>query len=366
VTQGGFDFVARLRRSIARPRYARSFDILIPVSKAQGGEIEVRRREFTTLATAAAVAWPLSLNAQQSRKLPTIGYLGANSASAQSRWTAAFVQGLRELGWIDGQNVTIEYRWADGRSEHYSEFAVEFVRLKVDVIVSAGNEASYAAKHATSVIPIVFPVAGDPVGTGLVASLARPGGNVTGISIQQTDLAGKRIELVREVIPGLRRVAIMGNVHSPNSVKEMAEVQVTLGGLGLEFSKLGISRADDIAPAFDALKGHADALYVSGDPLVNTNRVHINNLALAARIPTVYGFQDLVEAGGLMSYGPSFPDLFRRAAGYVDKILKGAKPGDLPVEQPTKFELVINLKTAKALGVTIPPALLARADEVIE
>jgi putative ABC transport system substrate-binding protein len=325
----------------------------------------MKRRQFIAAAISAAVASPLAVSGQQSGK-QTIGYLGANSAETQKRWTAAFVQGLRDLGWIEGRNVAIEYRWANGNSERYAEFASEFVRLQVDVIVSAGNEASYAAKRATSTIPIVFPVAGDPVGTGLVGSLARPGGNVTGISIQQTDLAGKRIELLREVIPNLRRLAIMGNIHSPNSVKEMAEVEETLGRLGLEHSKFGISRADDIRPAFDGLKGRADALYVSGDPLVNTNRVHINNLALSVRIPTVYGFEDLVEAGGLMSYGPSFADLFRRAAGYVDKILKGAQAGDLPVEQPTKFELVINLKSARALGLSIPPTLLARADEVIE
>jgi putative ABC transport system substrate-binding protein len=326
----------------------------------------MKRREFFMFVCGAAAMCPFPLAAQQSAKLPTIGYLGANSAAAQREWTAAFVQGLRELGWKEGENVTIEYRWADGRSEHYSEFADEFVRLKVDVIVSAGNEATSLAKKTTSAIPIVFPVAGDPVGTGLVANLARPGGNVTGISIQQTDLAGKRIELLREVIPNLRRVAIMGNIHSPNSVKDMSEVQTTIAKLGLKDSKQGISRVEDIAPAFDALKGLADALYVSGDPLVNTNRVHINDLALAAGIPTVYGFRELAKAGGLMSYGPSFPDLFRRAASYVDKILKGARPADLPVEQPTKFELVINQKTAKALGLTIPPSLLARADEVIE
>jgi putative ABC transport system substrate-binding protein len=326
----------------------------------------MRRREFISVLGGAAASWPLAARAQQLGKLPTIGYLGANSASAQSEWTAAFVRGLRELGWIESQNVTIEYRWADGRGERYSEIAAEFVRLKVNVIVSAGNEATAAAKQATAVIPIIFPVAGDPVGTGLVASLAHPGGNVTGISIQQTDLVSKRLELLREVVPGLRRVALMANANSPNSVKEMREVQAMIGKLGLELSIHEIRQAEDIAPAFEALKGRSDALYVSGDPLVNTNRVRINTLALAARIPTVYGFQELAEAGGLLSYGPNFPDLFRHAAGFVDKILRGVKPGDIPVEQPTKFDLVINLVTAKALGLKIPDKLLFTADRVIE
>ena len=326
----------------------------------------MKRRDFITLLGGSLAFWPTAARAQQRGKQPTIGYLGANSASAQSDWTAAFVQGLREVGWVEGQNVTMQYRWANGAGERYNEIAAEFVRLKVDVIVSAGNEASAAAKQATSVIPIVFPVAGDPIGTGLVASLAHPGGNATGISIQQTDLVSKRLELLREVVPGLRRLALLANANSPNSVKEMREVQAISDALGLELSTYGIRRADDIAPAFEGLKDHADALYVSGDPLVNTNRVHINALALAARIPTVYGFQELAEAGGLLSYGPNFADLFRRAAGLVDKILRGAKPSDIPVEQPTKFELVINLKTAKALGLKIPDKLLFTADRVIE
>jgi putative ABC transport system substrate-binding protein len=325
----------------------------------------MRRREFVTLLGGAVAMWPLTARAQQP-KMPTIGFLGANSASAQAQWTAAFVQRLRELGWIEDRTISIEYRWADGHGGRYTEIAAEFVRLKVNVIFTAGNEAAFAAKQLTSVIPIVFGVAGDPVGTGLVASLARPGGNVTGLSIQQTDLASKRLELLREVIPGLRRLAIMANIGSPNSVKDMREAQATARTFGLEVSTLEIRRAEDIAPFFDALKDRADALYVVGDPLVNTNRVRINTLALAARIPTMYGFRELVEAGGLISYGPNFPDLFRRAADYVDKILRGAKPADLPVQQPTKFDLVINLTTAKALDFNVPPSVLARADEVIE
>ena len=324
----------------------------------------MRRREFIAL-LGGAVARPLAVSAQQP-KMPTIGFLSANAASAQTQWTAAFVQRLRELGWIEGRTVSIEYRWAEGRSERYTEIATEFVRLKVNLILTAGNEAAIAVKQATSVIPIVFAVAGDPVGTGLVASLARPGGNVTGLSLQFTDLAGKRLELLREVIPGLRRLAIIANINSPNAVKEMREVQSTAPTLGLEVSTLEIRRAEDIAPRLEALKGRADALYVCGDPLLNTNRIPLNTLALAARLPTTHGLREQIEAGGLMSYGANFTDLFRRSADYVDKILRGTKPADLPVQQPTKFELIINLRTAKALGITVPTSLLARADEVIE
>jgi putative ABC transport system substrate-binding protein len=223
-----------------------------------------------------------------------------------------------------------------------------------------------AAKQATSSIPIIFAVASDPVGTGVVASLARPGGNVTGVSLQKTDLAGKRLELLREVAPGLHRLAVLFNVGNSGVVLEMREAQAAARTLGLEVATSEIRRAEDIAPAFEALKGRAEALYVCGDPLVDTNRIRIITLALAARLPTISDFREYVEAGGLMSYGPNFPDLFRRAAEFVDKILRGAKPDDLPVEQPTKFDLVINLTTAKALGLTIPESFLLRTDEVIE
>ena len=324
----------------------------------------MRRRQFVILLGGAA-AWPLAARAQQPA-MPTIGFLGAASASTQTKWTAAFVQRLRELGWIEGRTVSIEYRWAEGRSDRYTEIAAEFVKLNVNVIDAVGNEAAIAAKQVTSVIPIVFAVAGDPVGTGLVASLARPGGNVTGLSLQFTDLAGKQLELFREVVPGLRRLAIMANISSHAAVLEMHEVQTTARTLGLEVSTLEIRRAEDISPAFEALKSRADALYVCGDPLLNTNRIRLNTLAAAARLPTMEPFREHVEAGGLMSYGANFPDLFRRSGDYVDKILRGAKPADIPVEQPTKFDLVINLTTAKALGLTVPPSLLARADEVIE
>ena len=324
----------------------------------------MRRREFITVLGGAAM-WPLAARAQPA-KLPTIGFLGPLTPSVQSKWTAAFVQRLRELGWIEGRTVAIEYRWADGRSERFAEIAAEFVRLKVSVIVTAGTAAVVAAKQATSVIPIVFATAGDPVGTGLVASLARPGGNVTGLSNQSADLAGKRLELLREVVPSLRRLAIMANIGSPIGVLEMGEVQAAAGTLGLEVATLEIRRAEDIVPAIEALKGRTDALYVVTEPLVNASRIRISTLALGARLPTMHGTRDYIEAGSLMSYGANYPDMFWRAADYVDKILRGAKPADLPVEQPTKFDLVLNLTTAKVLGLTIPEAFLLRADEVIE
>src|SRR5262249_27062323 len=298
--------------------------------------------------------------------LPTIGFLGGTSPSVVSQSVAAFVQRLRELGWVEGRNVAIEYRWAEGRSERFAEIAAEFVRLKVDVIVTSGTAVVVAAMQATSVIPIVFAAAGDPVGTGLIASLARPGGNVTGLSNQSRDLAGKRLELLREGVPGLGRLAILANVDNPAVVLDMREAQTTARTLGVEVITLEIRRGEDIVPAFEALNGRAEALYVVMDALVNTHRIRINTLALAARLPTMNTFREGVEAGGLMSYAANFPDMYRRAADYVDKILRGTKPADIPVEQPTKFDLIINLTTAKALGLEIPPTLLTRADEVIE
>ena len=297
-------------------------------------------------------------------KLPTIGFLGADAA-AFSPWTAAFVARLRELGWIEGRTVAIEYRWSQGRTERYAEIAAEFVRLKVDVIVTVGS-AVPIVKQATAVIPIVFAVGIDPVGSGLVASLAQPGGNVTGLSLQANELAGKRLELLREVVPQLHRLAIMFNAGNAQPVLEMGETQAAARMLGLEVAPLEIRRAEDIAPAFQALKAQADALYVAVDQLIVANRTRILTFALGARLPTIFSTRDFVKAGALMSYGPNYSELFRRAADYVDKILRGTKPGDIPVEQPTKFELVINLTTAKALGLTIPESFLLRADEVIE
>jgi putative tryptophan/tyrosine transport system substrate-binding protein len=324
----------------------------------------IRRRDFITLLGGVA-AWPLAAQAQQAAKLPAIGLLVAAAPSAVGSWVAGLVQRLRELGWIEGHTVAIEYRWAEGKSERFAEIAAEFVRLKVDVIVTSGP-AVLTVKQATSAIPIVFATANDPVGSGMVESLARPGGNVTGLSLQQTDLVGKRIELLREVAPGFRRLAILANVNNVGSALEMGDAQTVAGQLGLQVVTEGIRRPEDIAPAFESIEGRADALYVCGDALVVTNRVRINTLALGARLPTVYPFRVYLEAGGLMSYGANDLDMFRRAAELTDKVLRGAKPADIPVEQPTKFELLINLTTAKALGITFPPNLLAIADEVIE
>jgi putative ABC transport system substrate-binding protein len=326
----------------------------------------MQRREFITLLGGTAAAWPFVARAQQqSAKLPTIGFLGAATRASWELWTNAFVERLRELGWVDGKTVAIEYRWAEGRSDRYAEIAAEFVRLKVDVIVTVGS-AVPAAKHATSTIPIVFAIAVNPVGTGFVESLARPGGNVTGLSNQTTELAGKRVQLLQDTLPNLHRLAVIVDVGYPGSVLEIAEVQAAARKTGIGVELLEIRRAEDIAPIFETLKSAPQALYVCADAMINANVARINALALSARLPTIHAFRDFLGSEGLMSYGANNADLFRRSAEYVDKILRGAKPGDLPIEQPTKYELVINLKTAKALGLTIPESFLLRADAVIE
>jgi putative tryptophan/tyrosine transport system substrate-binding protein len=324
----------------------------------------VRRRDFIKVIAGSMTAWPLAARAQQPGKLPTVGFLGTD-ALFWSTYTAAFVQRLRELGWIEGRTIAIEYRWSEGDPARNAEIAAEFVRMKVDVILT-NTTAARTVKQATSVIPIVFPLGIDPVGGGLIGSLAQPGGNVTGVTNQQSDLAGKRLELLREVLPRLRRLAIIGNVGSPQAVLEMGEVQAGARTFGLEVAPLEIRRVEDVAPVFESLKDQADALYVVGDALVQANRTRIITFSLSARLPTIVGIREFVQAGALMSYGPNFSDQFRRAAELVDKILRGTKPGDIPVEQPTKFELVINLTTAKAIGLTMPPTLLTRADQVIE
>jgi len=326
---------------------------------------KMKRREFISLLGGAAAAWPLAARAQPGR-LPIIGFLGGGMRDSARTWVAAFEQRLRELGWTEGRTVTIRYRWAEGHNERMAEIAAEFVRIKANVVAVYGTQAALAAKQATADIPIVFTLPGDPVGTGLVASLARPGGNVTGLSSQTTDLSGKRLEVLREIVPGLRRLAIMVNVDNPANAEDMKETQAMARAAGLDVATFEIRRTEDIAPAFANLKGPADALYVAPDALMTINRLRINTFALAQRLPTLYGAREYVEAAGLLSYGPNFPDLFRRAGDYVDKILRGAKPADLPVEQPTKCDLVINLVTAKALDIDVPPTLLARADQVIE
>jgi putative tryptophan/tyrosine transport system substrate-binding protein len=325
----------------------------------------VRRREFITLLGGAAAGWPLAAGAQPSGKLRTVGFLGSGTPISWKPWAAAFAGRLHEIGWIEGRTIAIEYRWAEGRMERFAELAAEFVRRNVDVIV-VGGAAVPAARQATSVIPIVFAIDPDPLGSGWVASLARPGGTVTGLSNQSADLVGKRVELLREVVPGLRRLAILANANYPAAKPEIGYAQDAARRLGLDVTLSEIQRADDIAPAIDAFNGRADALYVVSESLMNTNRVRINAFALAARLPTMHANREYIETGGLISYGANYPDLFRRAGDYVDRILRGAKPGEIPVEQPTKFDLVINLTTARAIGLTIPPSLLARADEVIE
>ena len=323
----------------------------------------MRRRAFIA-ALGAAAAWPVVARGQPA--MPVIGFLGPASPAVANPWLGAFVQRLGELGWVEGRNVTIEVRWAEGRGERVAEIAAEFVRQKVDIIATWATAPALAAKSATSTIPIVFALAADPIGTGLVASLARPGGNATGLSVQNIDLAGKRVELLREIVPNLRRLAIMANVGVPDIAAETHEVQAIARTLGLDVATVEIRQAEDIAPAFETLKSGTEALFVVGDPLTFTNRTIINAMAQRARLPTMYSMRGFVAAGGLISYGPNYPDMFRRAAELVDRILRGAKPAEIPVEQPTKFDLVVNLKTAKALGLTVPPFLLTRADEVIE
>jgi putative ABC transport system substrate-binding protein len=321
------------------------------------------RRRTIVFASAALLGLPQSTRPQATSR--TIGFLVPGSQASHGRWVAAFVQRLAEVGWTEGRNVAIDYRWAEGRLDAAGHLAAELVQRKVDVIVTSGSAVVAAVKRATAEIPIVFAAAGDPVGAGLVASLSRPGGNVTGLSIQQTDLAAKRLELLRAVLPGLARVGVLANVAGPSVLLDLRELEGAARALRVELIPMQIRRGEDIAAAFDAVKGRAEALYVANDPLVDTHRQQIQALALAGRLPAMYGSREHVESGGLMSYGASFSDLFRRAAEVVDKILRGAKPADLPVEQPTKFEFVLNTRTAEQLRLTVPPLVLARADSVV-
>jgi putative tryptophan/tyrosine transport system substrate-binding protein len=327
--------------------------------------VQMQRREFIMIG-AAATAWPLVARAQQPAKIPTIGILSSSTAAIERPRRDAFVTRLGELGWVAGRSVMIEVRAAEGIVERAGEIAAEFARLKVDVIVVSGDAQVLAAKQAAPDIPIVIASAGDPVSQGLVASLARPGGNITGFSVQLIDTAGKRIELLHEIVPGLRRLAILGNSANPAVALERDAAQTEARDISLEVIRSDFRRAEDIPSAIEELKGRADALYVCVEPLMIANRARINGLALAAQLPVMHSYRDNLEGGGLISYGPDVLDLYRRAAGLVDKILRGARAADIPVEQPTKFELAINLKAAKALGLNVPPTLLARADEVIE
>ena len=321
----------------------------------------MKRREFIALLGGAVVS--SSALAQQVR---TIGLLGSGNEAAQREWTAAFVKRIAELGWTEGGNLKIAYRWADGRNERFAEIAAEFTRLKVDLILTHNTVPTLAAKQATSSIPIVFATAGDPVGSGIVASLSRPGGNVTGLSGQAPDTAGKRIELLRELTPGLERLGILTEVGNPYAALDVKEVQGAARTFNIQVQTVELRPSDEIDVALNSLKGHVQALYVLPIPRFFANRAELNTGSVAAGLPTMYVIREYVQAGGLISYGPNWPSMWRRAADLVAKVLSGVKPGDIPIEQPTQFDLVINARTARVLGLTVPPALLARADEVIE
>jgi putative ABC transport system substrate-binding protein len=326
----------------------------------------MRRRDFIKVVTSSVATWPLAARAQQPARLRTVGYLGSGTAAVQSRFALAFTQRLRELGWIEGHTLAIEYRWGEGRNDRFNAYAAEFVRLGVDVIATSGSAPVLAAKQATTTIPIVFAANSDPVGSGLVESFNRPGGNVTGISAQSADTPGREIEFLRQLAPGLRRLAIIANAGSPGSMVEAKAAETAARALDLETATFALQGPDDIGSAFDKITGHADGIYVVPDPLVSIIRPQIIAMALRARLPSTFGSRDYAESGGLMSYGANLTDSFARAADFVDKILRGAKPADLPVEQPAKFEFVINGRTAKNLGLGVPPNLVALADDVIQ
>jgi putative ABC transport system substrate-binding protein len=320
-----------------------------------------------TVVVLALLAGPLTAEAQQARKVPRIGYLTGSSVEIEKSWLAAFQQGLRELGYVEGKSIVIEQRYGAGRSERLPELAAELVRLEVDVLVVGGEAATLAAKKATSAIPIVMVSVADPVGIGLVASLAHPGGNVTGLSDLHADLVPKRLQLLKEVVPSASRVAVLLNPVNPSHPLQLKDLQAAAPALGVTILAFKVKGPDDIDRAFTIIrKERPGGLLVLGDRMLGTHRRRIIGLAVKSRLASIHTLRGWVEAGSLMSYGANFSDLYRRLATYVDKILKGAKPADLPVEQPTRFELVINLKTAKALGLTIPPSVLLRADQVIE
>jgi len=322
---------------------------------------------LSILFVVALLAVAVMTEAQQPTKVPRIGYLAAAPASANLARIGAFRQGLRELGYTEGKNIVIEYRYAEGKPDRLSELADELVRLNVDAIVTAGPTVTRAAKEATATIPIVMAFAGDPVGSGFVASLARPGGNITGLSSLSPEISGKQLELLKEIVPKLSRVAILGSSTEPANPQSLKEIELAAGAFGVQLQYLDVLGPKDIETAFrTASKRRADAILVLPSAVFNTHRKQIADLAKMSRLPAIFYAPEWVEDGGLVSYGVSFTDLYRRAATYVDKILKGRKPADLPVEQPTKFELLINLKAAKQIGLTIPPNVLVRADKVIK
>jgi putative tryptophan/tyrosine transport system substrate-binding protein len=332
----------------------------------QGSGTSKRAKVIGAVFTTLLLAISSSANAQQLTNVPQVGTLFSGYSSTATHYVAGLRQGLRELGYVEGQNIAIQYRWAEGRSDRFPDFAADLVRAKVDLIFAWGTTAVTAAKQATTTIPIVFVGVGDPVGSRVVSSLARPGGNITGLTNISAELSSKHLELLKEVVPGLSRVAALRNPVNPASASQLKETQAAATGLGVQLRVMEVPDPKEFENAFSAVtRWRAGALIVLADPVFLSHRIQISELAARSRLPTVFNVGQYVDSGGLMAYGPSLVDSFRRAAYYVDKILKGAKPADLPIEQPTKFELVINLKTAKQIGLTIPPNLLARADKVI-
>jgi putative ABC transport system substrate-binding protein len=325
----------------------------------------VRRRELVLFLGGAA--WPLAARAQQPGRVHRIGFLGNSTAALEANLIGPFRDGLRDLGYEEGRNIVTEYRWAEGKYERFPVLVAELLAVKVDVIVTAGTPATLAVKKATTSVPIVMVAVGDPIGTGIAASLSRPGGNITGLSSMAPELEGKRLELLKEVVPGLSRIAVFWNPVNAFNTGAMKQTRLAAEVFRINVLPLAVQTAEELDDAFAAIvKEQPEALFIVADRIFLHNRVRMMEFAAKNRLPSVNAYRELVEAGGLMSFGPSYEDMHRRAATYVDKILKGAKPADLPVEQPTKFELVINLNTAKALGLTLPFTLLARADEVIE
>jgi ABC-type uncharacterized transport system substrate-binding protein len=326
----------------------------------------MRRKILSVVLTILFLAAVNPAQAQQPTKVPRIGFLGATYPSTNTARIEAFRQGLRELGYVEGKNIVIEYRWAEGKTERLPDLAAELVRLKVDIIVTAGPAVTRPVKEATSTIPIVMSFDNDPIGSGFVASLARPGGNITGLSALFPELSGKRLELLKEVVPMISRMAFFGTSTQPGTAQALRETELAAGAFGVQVQYLEVRDPKDIETAFQAArKGRADAVLVLSSPVIFSQRTQIADLAVKNRLPVIFPQSEYVEDGGLMSYAPNYADLFRRAATYVAKILKGAKPADLPVEQPKKFEFIINLKAAKQIGLTIPPNVLARADKVI-
>ena len=325
----------------------------------------MRRREFITLLGGVAVTWPLAANAQS--KTPRIGFMGNSTAALEANLVGAFREGLREHGYEEGRNIVIEYRWADGKYERFPALVAELIAANVEVIVTAGTPAALAMKKATTTVPLVMVAVGDPVGTGLVPSLARPGANLTGLSSVAPDLEGKRLQLLREVVPALSHVAMFINSLNPSHVSSMRQARAAAQTMGIKLQLHDIRKSEDLDDAFAAIrKERPDAVLILADRVFLHNRERMIDFTKEQRLPNVNAYKELVEVGGLMSYGPSYEDMHKRAAIYVDKILKGAKPADLPIEQPSKFTFIVNLKAAKALGVTVPSQLLGLADELID